>query len=240
MTAAPPTTPVAPVAAVPPRGGVIGGVVRYPGVVGVVLGVVALTAMRGCQSRRLAELPVLGTVPDFALTTHSGAPITQRDLDQKVWIASFIFTSCQTTCPAIMQAMNEVAAGIQAGLPQTSRIQLVSFSVDPEVDTPAELTRYAADRKLDLSRWHLVTGARKELEALVMGGFKTAVGDKVEKAGIIDISHSMKLVLVDGERHIRHYFSASDAKDRETIVAYAIDMAKALDAAAAETPESRP
>lgn len=237
MTAAP---PAAPVTASPARGGVLGFVIRYPWVVGVVLGVVALTAMRGCQSRRLAGLPVLGTVPDFALTTQTGAAITAADLDKKVWIASFFFTSCKTTCPAIMQAMNEVAAGVQAGLPQTSRIQLVSFSVDPEFDTPTELTRYAAERKLDLSRWRLVTGARKDIEALVMDGFKTAVGDKVEKAGIIDISHSMKLVLIDGERHIRHYFSASDAKDRETIVAYAIDMAKTMDAAAAEHPESRP
>lgn len=235
MSAAPP--PPAPIAS---RGGVIGFIIRYPWVVGVLLGVVALTGMRACQSRRLAELAVLGTVPDFTLTTHTGAAITTRDLDHKVWIASFFFTSCTTTCPAIMQAMSEVAAGIQAGLPDNDRVQLVSFSVDPEFDTPAELPRYASEKKFDLKRWRLVTGPRTDIEAVVMNGFKTAVGDKRPQAGIIDISHSMKLVLVDGERHIRHYFSANDAKDRETIVAYAIDMAKALDAAAAEHPESRP
>lgn len=235
MTTAPAGSPAD---SVPQRPGLLGFVMRHPWFIGVALGIVALTAMRGCQSRRLGELPALSAIPDFTLTTQANRPITGKDLDHKVWIASFFFTSCQTTCPAIMDAMRDVNARLRAALPNSDQIQLVSFSVDPEFDTPTELTRYATERHYDLSRWTLVTGPRKDLEAVVIGGFQTAVGDKVKKGDIMDIAHSMKLVLVDDQRHIRHYFSATDPNERELLVAYAVQLTQ--DAATQKASETAP
>ena len=105
-------------------------------------------------------------------------------------------------------------------------VRLLSITVDPEYDTPPVLKAYAEENGADLATWTFATGDRAVLEALVMGkdGFRLAMGDKTEDAaGVADITHSTKLVLVDRKGQVRHYFSSSP-DERELVAAYAIDL----------------
>ena len=105
-------------------------------------------------------------------------------------------------------------------------MRLLSITVDPEYDTPPVLKAYAEENGADLATWTFATGDRAVLEALVMGkdGFRLAMGDKTEDAaGVADITHSTKLVLVDRKGQVRHYFSSSP-DERELVAAYAIDL----------------
>lgn len=198
---------------------------KNPWFIGAVAGVLLLTGLRACQSRKLQPLPKLSEVPSFSLTRHDGAAFGSADLENRVYLVSFFFTSCQTVCPAIMRSMQKVQARL-AQHPASNRVHLVSISVDPEYDTPAVLTAWAERSKVSLDRWHLLTGARADIEALVVGGFRTAMGEKEETSpGLIDISHSMKLVLVDRDGWVRHYFSAESEQDLELAAAYAIEYA---------------
>ena len=90
-------------------------------------------------ARHHAELTKYASVPPFSLTERTGKTVTNGDLQGKVWVADFIYTTCPGPCPIISASM----AQLQQKLTGDNRVQLVSFSVDPQDDTPAVLTAYA-------------------------------------------------------------------------------------------------
>jgi protein SCO1/2 len=85
----------------------------------------------------------------------------------------------------------------------------VTFSVDPEYDTSPRLIEYAKKYRADLATWHFLTASSaREMERVVVDGFRTAMGEKKQlQAGMFDIAHTTKLALVDWEGNIRGYYS---------------------------------
>ncbi|MFQ5839362.1 MAG: SCO family protein [Candidatus Methylomirabilales bacterium] len=112
-------------------------------------------------------------VPAFGLLERSGKEVTLADLRGKVWITDFVWTRCPDACP-LMSAM---MARFQADFADAPDLRLISISVDPEYDTPAVLTRYAAVYGADPDRWLFLTGDKETIYHLVQEGFKLAVGD---------------------------------------------------------------
>jgi protein SCO1 len=131
----------------------------------------------------------------FRLVERSGRAVTERDLADRVWIASFIFTRCPLSCPRISSVMK----GLQEKLAGTS-VRLVSLSVDPEHDTPAVLADYARRFHADPDRWWFLTGTKADVLDLVSGRFKLplqAVSEADRQGGAEAFSHSDRLALVD-------------------------------------------
>jgi protein SCO1/2 len=159
------------------------------------------TLLGGCGR----ELPVLGTVPPFSLTERSGATFGSTDLAGHVWVANFIFTRCPDFCPALTARMAELQAAT-ADRPT----RLVSFSVDPEHDTPDVLTEYAK-RTGAGAQWMFVTGPRATMAALLRDGFHVAYADDGPPAS--PITHSDRFVLVDQQLRIRGYYHGTDTDD---------------------------
>ncbi|MEW6297701.1 MAG: SCO family protein [Thermodesulfobacteriota bacterium] len=156
------------------------------------------------------ELPVYGTVPPFSLVERSGRPLTAEDLAGKIWIADFIFTHCPGLCPALSARM----AGLQRTLRNTAAV-LVSFSVDPERDTPEALTRYAERYRADAERWLFVTGRREDLYQLILEGFRVSVAHlPPDDPRVVNepIVHSDRFVLVDSRLRIRGYYRGTEAE----------------------------
>lgn len=191
---------------------------RSPWFVAGAIGVVALTGIKLCGGKRLAELPVLAEVPAFELVAEDGRAFGSADLDGRIWIASFIFTTCPTVCPRVSEANADLQRRLaEAGLPA----RLVSFTVDPTYDTPERLTEYAGRYDADPAIWTFVTGAEQAVFDLVTHGFKVAMGTKEAGAGgVVDIAHSTKLVFVDQLGRVRHYFDTDDLDQRALIVDY--------------------
>ena len=117
------------------------------------------------------QLPVYGTLPDFTLVERSGRLVRLEDLRGKVWIASFIFTHCPDECPL----MTAELAQLQADFAALSDLRLVSISVDPDRDTPAVLTQYAAQFHADPERWLFLTGDRRAIYQLAREGFRLGI-----------------------------------------------------------------
>lgn len=162
----------------------------------------------------------LGT---FALTERSGQTITQADLAEKVWIASFIFTHCPLSCPRITSVMKSLQ-GELAGTP----VQLVSLSVDPDRDTPAVLAEYARRFGADPERWWFLTGPKPEIESLVVGRFKLGLATaspEEQAAGAEAISHSERLALVDRGNRVVGIFDSTDRARVSALVAAARTLA---------------
>ena len=155
-----------------------------------------------------------GAVPEFSLVERSGKNVTLADLRGKVWIADFIYTTCQDTCPMQSAAMTKLQEQ-WAGKPN---LKLVSFSVDPERDTPAVLSRYAERFKADKDRWLFVTGDREQIAHLVQGGFRlsaVALSDGKNKETVI--IHSPRFVLIDRKNEIRGYYDSRESAALERL-----------------------
>jgi cytochrome oxidase Cu insertion factor (SCO1/SenC/PrrC family) len=180
----------------------------------IVVGSILMIVMRGAPTRASAmEVPVLGSVPEFSLTEANGTALRRGDLLGKVWVASFIFTRCGEACPLMMQH----EARLQPDLPLRDDLRLVSFSVDPDWDTPKVLTKYAHTFGADRSRWLFLTGDKKQVYHLATDGFHLAVQD-ADPAKEMPILHSTKLVLVDRGGAIRGYYDSSDPVEMQKLI----------------------
>jgi protein SCO1/2 len=158
-------------------------------------------------------LPVLGTLPPFTLVDQEGRPTGLRDLNGYVWVASFIFTRCPTICPAIVSTLGRVqhrARGIEHGF------RLVSFSVDPQYDTPERLAAYARQHRASPRMWKFLTGPLGTMQQTVVGGLKIAMGEMEGQQDFASSMHGTHFVLIDQQGRIRGYYDSSnvDVVDR--------------------------
>jgi protein SCO1/2 len=155
-------------------------------------------------------------VGDFTLVNQANEPVSAASLRGKVWVAAFFFTHCPTICPRITRRMRALQVATSSGNPPLS---LVSFSVDPENDTPSALLAYAHRYQADLRSWSFLTGDLSVVQRTVVDGFKLALDGKpdpgAENGGIIHGSH---LVLVDRTLAIRGYYLSEDDDDMRKLV----------------------
>ena len=168
----------------------------------------ALVAFSGVGCRRASDLPQLGNVGSFSLTDQAGKPTSAESLRGQVWAAAFFFTRCPTVCPRITRRMRELQ---QAAARDDVKLSLVSFSVDPEYDTPAVLTDYARQFEADLSTWRFLTGDLEVVRKTSEQGFKLALdGKPTPGADHLGLFHGSHLVLVDSTGQIRGYHRTSE------------------------------
>jgi len=158
----------------------------------------------GCK--RVQELTRFYPLPDFSLIDQTNRTVTLADLENKVWVADFIFTNCGGTCPMMTDKMRK----LQDTVPK--EIRLVSFTVDPGRDTPKALAVYAAEHGASADRWLFLTGDKQSLYELCMNGFKLPVDDSGGTA-TEPITHSTRFVLVDKRGEIRGYYSGTEEED---------------------------
>ena len=165
--------------------------------------------------RRPEQPPVLGRVPEFTLINRDGRTVGRGDLAGAPWVADFIFTRCPASCPMLTARM----ARLNGDLPEDMGVRLVSFSVDPEHDTPAVLEKYAASFDAP-SHWLFLTGTREQILTLSRDGFKLGL-EMTPPPGIEapePILHSNRFVLVDGRGDIRGYYEAFDEESMEKLL----------------------
>jgi protein SCO1 len=171
--------------------------------IGAVL-MMAVASVALAVSRRLPEPPpVYLTLPAFELTSEKKLPFGSEQLRGKVWVASFVFTSCPAACPRLMQKMGEVQHRTRNA---SEAVDLVTFTVDPENDTPEKLAAYGKRFKANPVRWTFLTGDLAQIENTVVKGFKLAMGKDAEN--LFQIFHSERFVMVDGQGRIRGYYEA--------------------------------
>ncbi|MEK7233577.1 MAG: SCO family protein [Elusimicrobiota bacterium] len=155
-------------------------------------------------------------LPDFALTavTVDGtSPFDRGTLLGRVWIADFVYTRCTGPCPMMTANM----AGLQKRLSKS--IGLLSFTVDPDHDSPEVLTLYARKFNADAQRWFFLTGEKAELMRLVRDGFLLPVAQNAVAAPGERIAHSTKFVLIDARARVRGWYDGDDAAALDKLAA---------------------
>ncbi|NUN13548.1 MAG: SCO family protein [Myxococcales bacterium] len=172
-------------------------------------GIVFLTAIRPLMRHVPEPPPILSTLPDFALVDQSGQMFGSSDLRGHVYVVSFFFTTCRSICPALIRSVRELNHRYES---IGADIKIVSFTVDPDHDSPKVLEQYANDMEIDTKRWTLLTGEKKSIENLLIKGFRVDMGEKAYVSdSLVDIAHSSKIVLVDKNGNVRGYYGTDSA-----------------------------
>ena len=194
---------------------------------------VGLAGALGCER----SLPVYSQLPHFELIDASGRAFAREHLHGKVWVADFIYTRCEDTCPLQTSEMSR----LQQAFAAHADFRQVSITTDPAHDKGAVLSAYARKFAADTERWFFLTGKEKDIKDLVLKGFRLSyatkqtalprdsIGGRVfrlllpsahahhpghqerESTPGILISHSSRFVLIDRNFTIRGYYHSNDA-----------------------------
>jgi len=160
-----------------------------------------------CREDR--KLDDLGTVPAFSLVDETGHAFTEEALRGHPTIVNFIFTRCDTVCPITAMKMQRIEerSRDKRGLV----VKLLSISVDPEHDGPAQLAAFATKYQANPERWRFLTGKPADIRALVEGPFMSPMDrEGVTTSGAPNIVHSGYFFLVDGDLAIRGVYDSND------------------------------
>ncbi len=162
------------------------------------------------KARSDDDLPTLWDAPAFEFDSHAGHKLGLEALRGQVWIANFIFTECTSICPTMTAKMVLLQRSLSA--PQ---LRFVSYSVDPENDTPQVLHDYAKDWSPAETRWSLLATDPENLLRVAKG-----FGVTVQKTDDVDdpILHSNRFFLVDPRGTIRGAYLSDDDEALERLV----------------------
>jgi len=167
----------------------------------------------GCAGdpEALAAHDPIGAVGPFHLTDQDGRPVSRDDMLGKVWVASFVFTRCRTVCPQVTATM----ARLHEEAKKHPELLLVSFSVDPEEDTPEVLKRYASQYRAQSPGWRFLTGPEKDVYCLIRESFLLGVEQNtgVSRTPGNEVTHSTRLAVVDRKGNVRAYFDGRQVDD---------------------------
>lgn len=161
------------------------------------------------------KLPVLGTnghmIGGFSFTNQEGKTITNKDVEGKVYVAEYFFTTCTGICPK----MNANMVKVYAAYKHEPRFRILSHTVDPETDSVPVLKKYAEEHGSDPANWWFVTGSKKELYKLARAGYMV---DDGTNAGDEDFVHTQWFSLVDGEGRVRGLYEGTKPNDVQKLI----------------------
>jgi len=147
------------------------------------------------QKLKSKDLPILGHVPGFTLTDHTGSDVNESLFTNKIGVINFMFTTCQGICPTLSGEMKK----LQTSFSRFDDFKLVSISVDPVNDTPKQLSAWTKNLNINTSNWSFLTGAREHIRTLLVDGLKVGLPDQPQ-------AHTDRFVLVDRSGDIRGYY----------------------------------
>jgi protein SCO1/2 len=180
--------------------------------VSLVLSALGLGACRSATE----PLADYGAMPEFELRDQRDQHVRAADLRGHVLIVDFIFTTCPDVCPLLTQQL----AGLRKQLDARGRVTYVSFSVDPEHDTPAKLKEFATMHGADQPDWYFLTGPLDTVREIVTRGFKQAMQLEPEQPGKPrNVLHGSHIVLVDRAGKLRGFFRSDSEGMAELRVA---------------------
>jgi len=147
------------------------------------------------------------TIANFSLTNQNGKTITQDFYRDKIYVADFFFTTCPTICPI----MTENMVYLQSQIVNDKDVLLLSHSVTPDIDSVAQLKKYALEKGVIDKKWNLVTGEKKHIYELARKSY-LAVKDDGD-GGPFDMIHTENFILIDKERRIRGTYDGTSKEE---------------------------
>lgn len=152
------------------------------------------------------------TIANFELLNQNGQTVTEKDYEDKIYVADFFFTTCPTICPIMTKNMAE----LQASILEDDDVMLLSHSVTPQIDSVARLKAYAIEKGVIDAKWNLVTGDKKQIYELARKSY-LAVQDDGD-GGPYDMIHTENFILVDKEKRIRGFYDGTNREEVQKLL----------------------
>jgi protein SCO1/2 len=181
--------------------------------------IACLLALALVACRPEPPLQSFGPAPSFSLVDQSGHPFGSADLAGRVALANFIYTSCTDTCPLLSATMGQVQEQLRGDGTLGNKAVLLSFTLDPERDTPQVLTTYGERFGVDAAGWRMLTGTPDQLGQLAQD-FK--LGRPIPlpldaRNPLVNLMHSNRFVLIDPNGQVRAYYSGESLDVQEVV-----------------------
>ncbi len=154
----------------------------------------------------------LHRVGSFNLTNQDGKTITEKDYEDKIYVADFFFVTCPTICPKMTKQMERVVDKFKSN----NEVLFLSHTVMPEHDSVPVLKEYAIKYNINSNKWNLVTGDKKQIYDLARKTYFAAIteGD----GGVDDFIHTENFVLIDKEKRIRGFYDGTSENDVDRLI----------------------
>ena len=162
------------------------------------LGSFGLIVIDKAARSRIDNINFIGKVPSFSLTNFDGSIVTEKQLNNKISIVSFMFTQCEGACPI----MSNNIATLQERFSSSNDIQFLSITTDPDFDTLDILNQYSSNYSKN-DNWFFLRGDILDIIDLSEKGFFL-------DAKLLPAGHSLRFVLVDKELNIRKYYKGDE------------------------------
>ncbi len=181
-------------------------------VFGIVLAGILTVFLSSCGTSKI-ENSLNYDVQSFSFQNQDGKTVSLESLKGQVWVADFIFTNCKTICPPMTSHMAELQKQMEE---ENLQARIVSFSVDPENDTPEKLKKFASNYPLNFQNWDFLTGySQEEIEKFALKSFKAIVKKPEDEDQVI---HQSSFYLVDQNgKVVKDYDGAKDTPYDEII-----------------------
>ena len=151
-------------------------------------------------------------IKDFKFTNQNGKTVTQKDYENKIYVADFFFTTCPTICPIMTDNM----VWLQDQIKNNPKVILLSHSVTPEIDSVAKLKKYALEKGVIDSKWNLVTGNKKDIFLMARQSYLVVkTGNPSE---MYDMVHTENFVLVDQRKRVRGFYDGTKRAEVEKLL----------------------
>ena len=169
------------------------------------------------KAKNSHDIPHLKSVPDFSMINQEGESFSQNNLQGKITILDFMFTSCMGPCPLMTTNMSK----LHKAFSNETEVQFVSITVDPEVDNQKKLKEYSNLVGGGDGRWHFLWSDIDSIKNLKRNGFMLFADNLPE-------GHAIKFVLIDHDGTIRKYYDGTDNSSQEILKRDVAQLVKGL------------
>lgn len=151
-------------------------------------------------------------ISDFRFTNQNGKIITQKEYNNKIYVADFFFTTCPTICPIMTDNM----VWLQEQIKNNPNVMLLSHSVTPDIDSVSVLKAYAQKKGVIDTKWNLVTGNKKDIYYIARKSYLVVKTGRPEE--LYDMVHTENFVLVDQKKRVRGFYDGTKRDDVEKLL----------------------
>ncbi|UFH55102.1 SCO family protein [Spirosoma sp. KNUC1025] len=154
------------------------------------------------------------TIGKFSLRNQNGVVISEKDIEGKIHVADFFFTSCGVICPRMTKSMKLV----QQAFVDDETLVLLSYSVTPWIDSVARLKTYSLTNGISSKNWHLLTGKKADIYQLARRSYfaEEELGFSKDSTEFLHTEH---ILLVDKRKRIRGIYNGTLVLDMQQLIA---------------------
>ncbi|MDX2362539.1 MAG: SCO family protein [Crocinitomicaceae bacterium] len=160
-------------------------------------------------------------IPEFKYLNHDSIMVSSEEMKGKVWIVDFFFSHCPTICPPMTAQMKRLSDETQD---LNEHLQFMSFSIDPDNDTPSHMRGYMEVYKIEVDNWQFFTGNEEATHLLAKEFFSGAQRDEFADGGF---GHTPNFAIVDHNGHVRGVYNGIDPAQVDSLQS---DLRKLLNA----------